>query len=118
MATTVDQLYDDLALARRIGVEQAAELARWAAEYRALKEVSERLRREVAELREERATLRAALIRYVNSDDCEYADGQPDTCPGDPPYVDVCHWHEGRAALRSGAAAPGAGEGPKTGEAS
>lgn len=43
--------------------------------------------------------LRAALQRYVDSDDCEYADGQPATCPGDPPYVSICHWHQGRAAL-------------------
>lgn len=40
--------------------------------------------------------LLAALQRYVDSDDCEFGDGDP--CPGDI-AMPICRWHQARAAI-------------------
>lgn len=60
----------------------------------------------IARLERENAALRAALQRYVDASSCEYAD-DPEVCPGDPPYVAECHWHEAvRALAQTEAARP------------
>lgn len=52
----------------------------------------------IARLERENAALRAALQRYADAGACEYADDPPE-CPGDPPYVTECYWHQAMRAL-------------------
>lgn len=60
----------------------------------------------IAQLVRERDALRAACERMITlSSDCDYTDGEPETCPGVAENGTPCHWCEMRAAL-AGSPAP------------